>query len=118
MLLGGGLVRGSPRKTTADLLYASGHTKKMIADVGGWMLREDAADLYLRANEVSRRRILRQLMGDLVLKGQLHPQVVQQAKVKRQEVRQDMGHVEEVGQRGQRAPGVGLFSLSSWRRAG
>ena len=25
---------GSPRKATADLLYASGHTKKMVADVG------------------------------------------------------------------------------------
>jgi len=106
---------GSPRKTTADLLYACGHTKKMIADVGGWMLREDAADLYLRANEVTRRQVLRQLMGDLVLKGQLQPQVVQQARAKRQEARQ--GEMQEMDGAEEEQPVQGWFTLARWRRA-
>ena len=62
---------GTPRKTTADCLYAAGHTKKMIADVGGWALREDAADLYLRANARTRRQILSNLMNDLIKNGHL-----------------------------------------------
>ena len=62
---------GTPRKTTADCLYAVGHTKKMVADIGGWALREDAADLYLRANPRTRRKTMAKLMADLVGCGQL-----------------------------------------------
>ena len=70
---------GTPRKTTADCLYAAGHTKKMIADVGGWALREDAADLYLRANARTRRKILDTLMEDLVANGNLQRSACERA---------------------------------------
>ena len=51
----------------------------MIADVGGLALREDAADLYLRANARTRRKILDTLMEDLVANGNLQRSACERA---------------------------------------
>ena len=106
---------GSPRKTTADLLYACGHTKKMIADVGGWMLREDAADLYLRANEVTRRKILSSLMEDLVKCGQMQRHIAEQAMEKRKLYRPQAAK-DRRATRVQPDPETQWFTLAHWRK--
>ena len=106
---------GSPRKATADLLYASGHTKKMVADVGGWMLREDAADLYLRANEVTRRKILGSLMMDLVGKGQMQLHLAEQAMERRAACRPKTTH-DRRPENYVPDPEMAWFALARWKR--
>ena len=55
-------------------------------------------------------------MGDLVLKGQLQPQVVQQARVKRQEAKD--GEMQDGAGADEEQPlQDGWFTLARWRRA-
>ena len=52
---------GTPRKSMAQWLWDAGHSKRVIADVGGWRTREDAVDGYFRTQGAAVLRILRAL---------------------------------------------------------
>ena len=45
----------------AQWLWDAGHSKRVIADVGGWRTREDAVDGYFRTQGAAVLRILRAL---------------------------------------------------------
>ena len=105
------VLRGRPQRTYCMPL---GIQKKMIADVGGWMLREDAADLYLRANEITRRKILSSLMEDLVKCGQMQRHIAVQAMEKRKKYRPQAA-------KDRRSSGVQpepeqWFTMAHWRK--